>query len=145
MTKEPFTCHRRRVQPVSTILDRFRRAAGVPATVGDELAGELAPLFLALDSIEEESERIRSAADESVERRLAAAREGAAGESAEAHRRAEAGRARALAERREAQEAEAQTLRAAAEIEAREIRERGAARVPQLVAEVVACVKAGPE
>ena len=76
----------------------------VPATVGDELAGELAPLFLALDSIEEESECIRTAAEESVERRLAAAREEAADETAEAHRRAEAGRAQALAERREARE-----------------------------------------
>lgn len=117
----------------------------MPAAVGDELTGELAPLFLALDSIEEESEGIRRAAEESVERRLVAARAEAAGETAEAHRRAEAGRAQALAERREARETEAQALRAAAEAEAREIRELGAARVPDLVAEAVACVKAGPE
>jgi hypothetical protein len=133
------------VRPVSTILDRFRRAAAVPAAVGDELAGELAPLFLVLDSIAEESERIRRAADEDVERGLAAVREEAAGETTEAHRRADAGRARALAERRESREAEARSLFAAAEAEAREIRERGAARVPDLVADVVACVKAGPE
>lgn len=117
----------------------------MPAAVGDELAGELAPLFLALDAIEEESTRIRRAAEESVERRLAGAREEAAGETAEAHRRAEAGRAQALAERRQAREAEARSLLAAAEAEAREIRELGAARVPDLVAEAVACVKAGPE
>lgn len=145
MTKAAPPWHRRRVRPVSTILDRFRRAAAVPAAVGDELAGELAPLFLALDAIEEESDRIRGAAQESVERRLAAAREEAAGQTAEAHRLAEAGRAQALAKRREAREAEAQALRAAAEVEARQIRERGAARVPGLVAEAVACVKAGPE
>jgi hypothetical protein len=133
------------MRPISTVLDRFRRAAAVPAAVGDELSGELAPLFLALDSIEEESERIRRTAEESVDRQLAAARDETAGETAEARRRAEAVRARALAERRETRLAEARALLAAAETEAREIHERGEERVAGLAAAVVACVKAGPE
>ncbi|HWB56971.1 MAG TPA: hypothetical protein VG479_08560 [Gaiellaceae bacterium] len=132
------------MRPISTVLDRFRRAAAVPAVVGDELTVELAPVFLALDSIEDESDCIRRAAEQSVERQLAAARDETAGETAEAHRRAEAVRARALAERRDARQAEARALLTAAEAEARAIGERGAARAPGLAAEVVACVKAGP-
>jgi hypothetical protein len=129
------------VRPVSTILDRFRRAAAVPAAVGDELARELAPLFLVLDSIEEESERVRGAADEAAGRRLSEARAEAAGLAAAARERAEAGRARAEEERRKAREAEAGSLLVAAEAEAQRIRERGAARSPELVATVVACLK----
>jgi hypothetical protein len=126
-------------------LDRFRRAAAVPAAVGDELASELAPLFLVLDSIEEEAEELRAAARDSAGRRLAVARAEAAGIAARARERAEAARARAEAGRLEAREGEARALLAAAEEEARETRERGAARASALVEAVLACVKEGPE
>lgn len=133
------------MRPVSTILDRFRRAAAVPAAVGDELGHELAPLFLALDSIEEESERLRGAADEAAGRRLSEARAEAAGLAARARERAEAARSHAEAERRGAREVEARALLDAAEAEAQQIRERGAARSPVLVADVLACLKEAAE
>jgi hypothetical protein len=129
------------VRPVSTILDRFRRAAAVPAAVGDELANELAPLFLALDSIEDESSRVREAAAEAAERRLALARADAVELTTQARARAEAVRAETEAGRRAMREAEARELLAAAEAEARQVSERGAARAPELVAEVLVCVR----
>jgi vacuolar-type H+-ATPase subunit H len=133
------------VRPVSTILDRFRRAAAVPAAVGDDLASELAPLVLVLDSIEEDVERLRAAAEEAAERRLAVARAEAARLRARARERAEAARAEAEAGRLEASEGDARALLEAAEKEARETRERGAARAPALVEAVLACVRVGPE
>jgi vacuolar-type H+-ATPase subunit H len=133
------------VRPVSTILDRFRRAAAVPAAVGDELVNELAPLFLALDSIEEESARVPEAAAEAAERRLASARAEAVELTTQARAQAESARAETEAMRRAKREAEARQLLAVAEAEAREVREQGAARVPELVAEVLACVRGAGE
>ncbi len=131
------------MRPVSLILDRFRRAAAVPAAVGDDLAHELAPLLAALDTIEAESELVRARAADTAERRLAAARAEAAGVSARARQRAEAERRRAEAAHRRAREAEAHALLTAAEGEAERIRERGSARAPELVDAVVACVQGG--
>jgi hypothetical protein len=129
------------VRPVSTILDRFRRAAAVPADVGDDLSRELAPVFASLDSIEAECEQVRGDAAEAAERRIAAARGDSAVVSARTREQAEAVRAEAEAERRRAREAEASALRIDAEAEAEVVRERGEERIPELVAAVVACVR----
>ncbi len=130
------------VRPVSTILDRFRRAAAVPAGVGDDLARELAPVFAALDTIEAECERVRTDAAEAAERRLVAARAKSAVVSARSREHAEAVRTETEAGRRRAREQEARSLRAEAEAEAARIKERGAAAMPELVVAVVACVRA---
>lgn len=45
-----------------SFLDSLRRTPAVPGAVGDELAGELAPLFALLDGIEAEAAAARSAA-----------------------------------------------------------------------------------
>jgi hypothetical protein len=127
---------------VSTILDRFRRAAAVPAGVGDDLARELSPVFAALDAIEAECQRVRADAAEAAERRVAAARSEAAVGSARSREHAELVRTETEADRRRAREQEARLLRAEAEAEAERVRERGAAAMPELVAAVVACVRA---
>jgi len=128
---------------VSTILDRFRRAAAVPAGVADDLARELAPVFAALDAIEEDCRRARAEGAAAGQRRVAAARADAAVVSARGRERAEAVRTAAEAELRGAREAEAHVLRAEAEAEAARIREQGADRIPALVAAVVDCIRAG--
>jgi vacuolar-type H+-ATPase subunit H len=130
------------VRPVSTILDRFRRAAAVPAGVADDLTRELAPVFAALDSIESECERVLAEATEAAERRLAAVRAENAVVSARSREHAEAVRTETEAERRRVREQEAHALRAEAEAEAEAIRERGEGAIPELVAAVVACVRA---
>ena len=126
---------------MSMILDRFRRAAAVPAAVGDDLARELAPLFAALDAIEEESEQVRRRAAETAERRIEAAHAERVEVSARARRRAEAARAQAEDARYRSRDAEARTLEAEAEAEADRIRGEGSARAPELVAAVLACVQ----
>lgn len=130
------------VRPVSTILDRFRRAAAVPAGVGDDLARELAAVFAALDAVEAECEQVRADAAAAAERRIAAARAEAAVVSARSREDAEAVRTETEAGRRLAREDEARALRAEAEAEAERIREGGAARMPELIDAVVACVRA---
>lgn len=132
------------MRPVRTILDRFRRGAAVPADVGSGLAGELAPVFAALDSLEEEGERVREEARIRAARRLAAARDEAESRAAGHRERAEAEREEVARERRHAGVTEAHELRAAVEEEARRIAEVARVRTPGLVAEVVDCVKGGP-
>ena len=107
MTARAPNWHRCPVRPVSTILDRFRRAAAVPAGVGDDLARELAPVFAALDEIESECDRVRADAAATAERRVADARVAAAAGSARGREAAEAARAEAEAERRRVLEREA--------------------------------------
>jgi hypothetical protein len=119
------------------VLERFRRAAAVPAVVGDTLEAELMPVFAALDEIEAEAEHIRVGVRREVERRLAVAA-AEAEQIVERHRRrAEAERARAEVERREAATREVHAIEAAAQEEAVRILSRGRERIPALVAEVV--------
>ncbi len=132
------------MRPVSTILDRFRRAAGVPAAPAEDLAAELRPVFAALDDLEAEAEQLREAAHARAEKRLASARDEAAATTAQYRERAETERGRAAAERRRATEEEIRLALQTAEAEARQIRERGAARVPAFVAAVLACVQEPP-
>lgn len=132
------------VRPVRSILDRFRRGAAVPADPGSVLAAELAPLFAALDDLEEKAERLRADAGVRAARRVAAARDEAEGRAARDRELAEAERDDVARERRHAGAREARELQAAAEAEARRIAEAARRRMPALVAEVVSCVKEGP-
>jgi hypothetical protein len=124
-------------------LDRFRRSAGVPAQVTDEVAAELAPLYSALDAIDREAAAIRADAEQrasadresvtdEVDRRLAAGRE-----------HAERERIRVVADARRAAEKAADEIVSAGVAEADRIRAQGRARVPVLVVDVVRCVVEG--
>lgn len=125
------------MRPVGSVLERFRRAAAVPAAAGDTVEAELMPIFAALDEIEAEAERIRADARAEAERRLARAAADAERILERRGRRAEAERARAEGERREAAVREAHAIEAAAQEEAARILSRGRERIPSLVAEVV--------
>ena len=125
------------MRPVGSVLERFRRAAAVPAAAGDTIEAELMPVFAALDEIDAEAEQIRAAAHREAERRLAASTVEAERIVERYRRRAEAERARAEAERREEATREAHTIEAAARDEAARILARGRERIPALVAEVV--------
>jgi len=129
------------VRPVNTILDRFRRAAAVPAAPGDDLARELVPLFAALDVIEGEREEVRARATRAAELHRENARVDAAEVEADALEEAEAARRAAERESRQAAAEESKALLAAAEAEARRIRDAGSARIGEFVGEVVACVR----
>lgn len=132
------------MRPVSAILDRFRRGAGVPAAVGDELVSELATVFATLDEAEEEADRIRAEARRRGEKRLARARADAERIEAGGRRRADAERNRAQVERRRAVEDELRSLVQAAEQEARRVEALAETRIPELVDAVVACVEEAP-
>ncbi len=125
------------------ILERFRRGAGVPSAAADDVAAELAPLFAALDEIEEEAERRREAARARGRAYLDDASEEAHGIVAAYRDRAEAVHRRAVERSRGAAEEQSRALVADAERHARDIQARGEERLPQLVAAVVACVREG--
>lgn len=126
------------VRGSSNLLERFRRTAGVPAAASDEPASELVPLFAVLDEIEAEAEQLRAAARERAARVLAAADAEVEQIHARARRQAEVERVRTERERRSAGANDARAALAAAEEEARRLRERGLARVPAVVDRVLA-------
>ena len=72
------------MRPVGSVLERFRRAAAVPAAAGDTVEAELMPVFAALDEIEAEAAQIRADARAEAERRLARARRRGADRRADA-------------------------------------------------------------
>lgn len=131
-------------------LERFRRlvtppgrpaeALGVP-TAGEELEAELRPLFAELDGIEAEAEAIRAEARRGASRRLDAAAEEAAAVVAEARERAAGERARASARRLQDARRAGEVDAASGRREAERIRERGRQRIPDLVEELIACVR----
>ncbi len=123
-----------------TWLERFRRPAGVPAAATEELDAELMPVFAALEEVEAEAARLRKEAKREADRRVSAASAEAARRLADWRRRAEAERVRARDERRAALGAEARALETEARAEAERLLQRGRAQIPELVAEVVACV-----
>ena len=131
------------MRPVGSVLERFRRAAAVPAAAGDTIEAELMPVFAALDEIDAEAEQIRAVARREAERRLAASSVEAERIVERHRRRAEAERARAEAERREEATREAHTIEATAREEAARILSRGRERIPALVAEVVGSLTGG--
>lgn len=126
------------------ILDRFRRAAGVPAPAGDQVPAELAPVFAVLDGIEVRGSAFRAEAAS----RIAAADAEAARQAerilADARARAETERLAAIASVRHAAAREAVALEREAEAEAERVRRTGRERMPALVAELLRCVEAGP-
>jgi hypothetical protein len=128
------------VRPVASWLERFRRPAGVPAAATEELEAELMPVFAALDAIETDAGAIRAAAAAEASRRVDAAVVEAERLLVDWRRKAEVERANAQAARRGAIAAEARSIEAEAEQEAARIRARGRERIPELVADVVACI-----
>lgn len=127
-----------------SFLDRFRRVAGVPAAVTDDLAAELAPLFAALDDLEVEAAGIEQSAAEAAANRAHGASEEIQQIKSDAAGQAEAERADGIKAGRRAAEAEAAKIIRVAEIEAERIRSEGRQRLPALVAEVLECVEEGP-
>ena len=131
------------MRPVGSWLERFRRPAGIPAAVTEELDAELLPVFAALDRIEEEAVAIRKAAEEEASRRLDAAEAEAERRLASWRRRADAERTRAELQQRDAITARARALESRGSEEAAEILTRGRERIPALVAVVIACITEG--
>jgi len=126
------------------ILDRFRGKGGVPAAARDDLALELAPLFLVLDTIEVEASRVR---EEAVQRAAAideATRREVEQIFAEAERQAKLERAKAASVVRRAGDAEVRALGERAEAEAAEVTRVGQERLASLVAAVLRCVSETP-
>jgi vacuolar-type H+-ATPase subunit H len=124
-------------------LDRFRRSAGVPAQVADDLAAELAPLFAVLDAIDRDAAVMR----DDAARHAAELRESAAAEAdrrlATGHAEAEHERLRVMAEARGAAEAEADAIRSSGTAEAGRIRVQAQGKISVLAARVVRCVVEG--
>lgn len=133
------------LRPVGSWLERFRRAAAVPAAAGDDLEAELMPVFAALAELEREAEGLRSQAVQEGERRRAAASSEAERILVEARRSAAAERARAEEERRRAATSEAAAIEAAGRAEAERVSARGRERLPGLVSDVVASLDGGIE
>ena len=140
--------------PLVDLLNRFRRLGappgpparpvGIPASGGEALLAELAPLFAALDAIGDEATAIRADA----ERRAADLRSGASSEAgsivAQARAAAADARREAAAERQRAMRGEAERVRVDAEREVARIRAQARAQLSALVAVVVDCVHRGP-
>jgi hypothetical protein len=132
------------MRPLSALLDRFRRGVAVPAAVGDDLAGELAPVFASLELYEAEAEDVARASARQAEDRLNEGRERAARITAGWREEAEAERARAAQARQRRAHEEASRIEAAGRVEADRIRTQAPARKAALVADVIACVEKGP-
>ena len=131
------------MRPLSSFLDRFRRGVAVPAAAGDDLAAELAPVFASLEAFEAEADAVKRASARQAEERLAAGLERVARISEGWRARAEAERSHAVAEQRRRVHEEASALEERGRVEADRIRQRAARRMPELVAEIVACVERG--
>lgn len=126
--------------PIGGFLDRFRRSGGVPASVGGDVASELAPVFAALDRLEREAEEFRVRSEAALARRAYDAEEEADEILAEARTRADRERDDALSAGLNAAEVEAAGIVSQGEADAKRIREAGEGRLPGFVAEVLARV-----
>ena len=118
-------------------LERFRRSGGVPAAAGGELAAELAPVFVALDGIEEEAAEIRRRTDVVAAQRALEAEERAQGILAEARERANFERDDALTAGGRVTDAEVVSILKQAELDVQQIRTIGEQRLPAFVANVL--------
>jgi len=133
-----------------SFLDRFRRllappgrpgeALGVPAS-GEDLRGELEPLFEQLDTLDAQSQQIERDAVGQAEERRAQAQAQATAILEQARIRAEQERARAALEQRAEVKRSIVKMHEASKREAERIRTVCEERVPELVAEVLACVR----
>lgn len=130
------------MQSVASILDRFRRTAGVPAAAAEDVAGELAPVFAALERVEAEAQALQEAAAEEARRVLATAEARAAEIRAEWRERAQAEYERAASESQGASVGDIEAVEVEAREEARRLRRLGERRMAGLVEDVVACVRA---
>jgi hypothetical protein len=130
------------VQSVASILDRFRRTAGVPAAAAEDIAGELAPVFAALERVEAEARALQEAAAEEARRVLAGAAARAVEIRADWRERAQAEYERAASESQGASAAEVEAVTVTAREEAQRVRRLGERRLAGLVEDVVACVRA---
>jgi hypothetical protein len=130
------------VQSVASILDRFRRTAGVPAAAAEDIAGELPPVFAALEQVEAEARALRAAAAEEARRVVAAAAARAVEIRADWRERAQAEYERAASDSEGASVAEIEAVEAEAREEVQRVRRLGEQRMAGLVEEVVACVRA---
>ena len=129
------------MQPLSVLLDRFRRAA-VPAVVGGDVESELAPVFAALEEVQKEAEALRRRAETRAEERLELVRRETALLAAGWRDRADAERERLRADCRRRAPAETQAILAGARAEAERTAVRGRERIPDLLQVVLACVRA---
>jgi hypothetical protein len=129
------------MQSVASILDRFRRSAGVPAAAADDVAGELAPVFAALEQLEAEAQAIRDAAVREADQLLEETEARVAETVAAWHEQAQAERRRAESDCERAAARRAEAVEAEARAEAALLRERGRERIAGLVDEVLACVR----
>ena len=118
-------------------LERFRRSSGVPAAAGGELAAELAPVFAALDGIEEEAAEIRRRTDAVAAQRAHEAEEQAQGIIAEARERANFERDDALKASSRVTDAEIVSILEQAELDVQQIRTIGEERLAAFVANVL--------
>jgi hypothetical protein len=133
-----------------SFLDRFRRhlappgrpgeAVGVPAS-GQEVGGELEPLLAQLDAVAVEAQAIERGAIGHAEERRAQAQAQAQAILEHARQRAEEERAKAVLEQRAELQRERIKLHEASAREVKRIRAARADRVPELVSEVLACVR----
>jgi hypothetical protein len=138
---------------LSELLDRLRRfrpspgpparVVGVPRREGEDLAGELGPVFARLEAVEHEIAEVREAARRRSETLRREAVDEAARVLARAGERAPAEEARAAAERHGEAAREARRLDEEAQKEARRIAERAERRLPDLVERVRDCVAGG--
>ena len=126
---------------VANILDRFRRGAGVPAVVAEDVAAELAPIFAALDDLDAEAQAVREQALREAEHELAEADARRSEILAMWRERAVRERERVEADCQRASEKEVETMLVAAQEEARALRDRGADRLPAMVDEVLTCIR----
>jgi hypothetical protein len=135
-----------------SFLDRFRRllappgrpgeALGVPAA-GDDLRGELEPLFEQLDTVDAQAQEIeRDAIAQAREAHAQAQAQAQVGAILEqAHHRAEEERARAAHEQRAEVQRRTVEMHEAARREAERIGAVREDRVAELVSEVLECVR----
>jgi hypothetical protein len=129
------------MQSVASILDRFRRAAGVPAAAVDDIAVELAPVFAALEQVEAEAQTIHASAVEQARQILAEAETRAATLRAAWDERARAEYARAESEFEHASHTELEAVEVEARRETERLRRQGRLRMAEFVEDVVACVR----
>jgi vacuolar-type H+-ATPase subunit H len=128
------------VGPVGSILERFHGTAGVPAAVGEETMLELVPVLAALDAFEREASEAREHAEAIAAHQVYKAEEGVREILAAARSAADSERGDALKAGLRAADVQASRIVAQAEADARLIDEKGRARLPELVDEVVARV-----
>jgi hypothetical protein len=138
------------VPAFGSFLDRFRRllappgrpgeALGVPAS-GDDLSGELEPLFGQLDAVGEQAREIERQALELAQQRRAQAQAQAAAILDQARGRADEERTRAALAQRAEVERRTVEMHAASRREVERIQITSADRIARLVSEVLECVR----